>query len=209
MGRDQDDQIFLPYATLQQRLSGARWTGYVMASAVSPDAIPLAIDEITGLLRARHRLRESEDDDFTIRSQTEIADMATQTSKTLGILLAAIASISLVVGGIGIMNIMLVSVTERTREIGVRKAVGAKTQDVLLQFLIEAVVLSCLGGAIGIAIGVVGSRAISVGAGWPVVISPVSIILAVAFAVLVGIGFGFYPAWKASHLDPIEALRYE
>jgi len=209
MGRDQDDQIFLPYSTLRQRVSGARWAGYVMASAVSPDAIPTAIDEITGLLRARHRLRESDEDDFTIRSQTEIADMATQTSKTLGILLAAIASISLVVGGIGIMNIMLVSVTERTREIGVRMAVGARTRDVLFQFLIEAVVLSCLGGAIGIAIGVVGSRVISMGAGWPVVISPLSIILAVVFAVLVGIGFGFYPAWKASHLNPIEALRYE
>jgi ABC-type antimicrobial peptide transport system permease subunit len=180
-----------------------------MASAVSSDAILAAMDEITGLLRSRHRLRESEEDDFTIRSQTEIADMATQTSKTLGILLAAIASISLVVGGIGIMNIMLVSVTERTREIGVRMAVGARTRDVLFQFLIEAVVLSCLGGAIGIAIGVAASRVISVGAGWPVVISPVSIALAVAFAVLVGIGFGFYPAWKASHLNPIEALRYE
>ena len=209
MGRDQDDQIFLPYSTLQQRVSGTRWTGYIMASAVSADAIPTATDEITGLLRSRHRLRDSEEDDFTIRSQTEIADMATQTSKTLGILLAAIASISLVVGGIGIMNIMLVSVTERTREIGVRMAVGARTRDVLFQFLIEAVVLSCLGGAIGIAIGVVGSRVISVGAGWPVVISPISIGLAVVFAVFVGIGFGFYPAWKASHLNPIQALRYE
>lgn len=209
MGRDQDDEIYLPYSTMQERISGARWTGYIMASAVSANAIPTAIDEIKGLLRARHRLRESDEDDFTIRSQTEIADMATQTSKTLGILLAAIASISLVVGGIGIMNIMLVSVTERTREIGVRMAVGAKTKDVLFQFLIEAVVLSCLGGALGIAIGLVGSRVISIGAGWPVVISPASIILAVAFAVLVGIGFGFYPAWKASHLNPIEALRYE
>jgi len=209
MGRDQDDQIFIPYSTLQQRVSGVHWTGYVMASAVSPAAVPTAIDEITSVLRARHRLRESEEDDFTIRSQTEIADMASQTSKTLGILLAAIASISLVVGGIGIMNIMLVSVTERTREIGVRMAVGARMRDVLFQFLIEAIVLSCLGGAIGIAIGVVGSRVISVGAGWPVVISPISIILAVVFALLVGIGFGFYPAWKASHLNPIEALRYE
>jgi putative ABC transport system permease protein len=209
MGRDQDDDIYLPYSTLQERVLGVTWAGYITASAVSQEAIPSAIDEITQLLRSRHRLRPSDEDDFTIRSQTEIADMATQTSKTLGILLAAIASISLVVGGIGIMNIMLVSVTERTREIGVRMAVGARTKDVLFQFLIEAVVLSCLGGAIGIAMGVIGSRVISVGAGWPVVISPVSIALAVAFAVLVGIGFGFYPAWKASHLNPIEALRYE
>jgi putative ABC transport system permease protein len=135
--------------------------------------------------------------------------MASQTSRTLGRLLAAIASISLAVGGIGIMNIMLVTVSERTREIGVRLSVGARRRDVLFQFLLEAVTLSCLGGAIGIGLGVVSSQMISLGAGWPVQISPVSIVLAVAFAACVGIGFGFYPAWKAAHLDPIEALRYE
>ncbi len=209
MGHDQDDILVMPFTTLQRRILGQNWTAYITVSAVSKAAVPTAVDEITQLLRSRHRLKDSQEDDFNVRSQTEIADMASQTSKTLGRLLAVIASISLAVGGIGIINIMLVTVSERTREIGVRLSVGARRRDVLVQFLLEAVTLSCLGGAIGIGLGVVSSQMISVGAGWPVQISPASIVLAVVFAASVGIGFGFYPAWKAAHLDPIDALRYE
>jgi len=209
MGHDQDDILVMPFTTLQRRILGQNWTANITVSAVSKAAVPKAVDEITQLLRSRHRLKDFQEDDFSIRSQTEIADMAGQTSRTLGRLLAVIASISLAVGGIGIMNIMLVTVSERTREIGVRLSVGARRRDVLIQFLLEAVTLSCLGGAIGIALGVMSSQVISMGAGWPVRISPASVVLAVGFAACVGIGFGFYPAWKAAHLDPIEALRYE
>jgi len=208
-GSDQDDILIVPFSTLQRRILGVTWAHYIITSAVSRETVPHAVLEIRELLRLRHRLRPGHEDDFRIRDQTELADTAGQTSRTLGMLLAAIASISLLVGGIGIMNIMLVTVTERTREIGIRMSVGARTKDILFQFLIEAVALSCLGGLIGIALGVASSRAISAGAGWPVLVSPVSVFLAVAFAALVGVGFGFYPAWKASHLDPIEALRYE
>ncbi|UCF79494.1 MAG: ABC transporter permease [Candidatus Eiseniibacteriota bacterium] len=208
-GSDQDDILLVPFSTLQRRILGITWANFIIASAVSRQAVEPATEEITGILRSRHRLKAWEEDDFRIRNQTELADTAAQTSRTLGALLATIASISLLVGGIGIMNIMLVTVTERTREIGVRMSVGARTNDILFQFLVEAIALSCLGGLMGIVLGVVSSRVISAGAGWPVLISPLSIILAVAFAALVGVGFGFYPAWKASHLDPIEALRYE
>jgi putative ABC transport system permease protein len=165
--------------------------------------------EIEALLRQRHRLQPGQDSDFMIRSQQEIAQTADQTSKQMSALLAAIASISLLVGGIGIMNIMLVSVTERTREIGIRMAIGAKGRDILTQFLIEALTLSIAGGAIGIGLGIAASRFLAWKQQWPIVLSPTAILLAFGFSAAIGIFFGFYPAQKASRLDPIEALRYE
>ena len=164
---------------------------------------------ISDLLRQRHRLGASRDDDFTIRGQQEIADAATATTRIMTVLLGAIASVSLIVGGIGIMNIMLVSVTERTREIGIRMAVGAHGRDILLQFLIEAITLSSLGGVIGIALGVGSAKLLSAIAGWPTLVSVTSVVLAFLFSAAVGVFFGFYPARKASSLDPIDALRYE
>ena len=165
--------------------------------------------EIKALLRQRHRLGAGQDDDFMMRSQEEIASAASESTRTLSILLASIAIVSLVVGGIGIMNIMLVSVTERTREIGIRMAIGAKPRHVLLQFLLEAVTLSIVGGGIGIALGIGASRVISKAFGWPVFVDPSWIALSFGISAVIGIFFGFYPAWKASALDPIEALRYE
>ncbi len=211
MGQDQDDIILVPYTTIQKRLMGeknVRTWGYI-ASAASKTQITEAQQQITDLLRTRHKLGMNDDNDFTIRSQTEIAEASSAQSKIMTVLLASIASVSLLVGGIGIMNIMLVSVTERTREIGIRMSIGAKRRDILSQFLIESIVLSLAGGIIGVIIGVTGSRLISQLAGWPTFVSVTSILLAVFFSMAVGVFFGFYPARKASRLNPIEALRYE
>ncbi len=209
MGQDQDDLIIIPYTTLQKRLMGNTRSWGFLVSAVSKNQITEAQQQITDLLRMRHKLSANDDNDFTIRTQTEIADAQSATSKIMTTLLASIASVSLVVGGIGIMNIMLVSVTERTREIGIRISIGARRRDILSQFLMEAIVMSLLGGFLGIALGVGGSNIISKFAGWPTFVSTNSIFLAVFFSSLVGVFFGWYPARKASSLNPIEALRYE
>ena len=209
MGSDQDDVVIMPYTTAMKRLTGTTTLRGMNIQAANPEAISLVQTQISELLRQRHRIQPGRDDDFMVRSQQEIAERANETSKVMTGLLAAIASISLLVGGIGIMNIMLVSVTERTREIGIRMAVGAHAKDILMQFLIEAVTLSSIGGALGIALGVSGARAIQMSKGWPVHISPESVVIAFVFSAVVGIFFGFYPARKASQLDPIDALRYE
>jgi putative ABC transport system permease protein len=209
MGQDQDDIILIPYTTLQKRLMGETHNWSYIASAVSKAKISDAQQQITDLLRSRHKLDMMADNDFTIRTQTEIAEASSATSKIMTTLLASIASVSLIVGGIGIMNIMLVSVTERTREIGIRMSIGARRTDILLQFLMESIVLSLLGGFIGVGLGVTGSKLVSTLAGWPTFISANSIVLAVFFSMAVGVFFGFYPARKASSLNPIEALRYE
>jgi putative ABC transport system permease protein len=208
MGQDQDDVIFAPYTTVQRKIAGITWLQFINASAVSQQASVAAVNPITSLLRERHRIR-SGDDDFLIRTQSDIADLQNQTQSTMTMLLGGIASVSLLVGGIGIMNIMLVSVTERTREIGVRMAVGATENDVQRQFLVEAVTLSMIGGAIGIVFGMIGSALIAKVLSWPTLISGKAIIAAAIFSALVGIFFGYYPAHKAARLDPIEALRYE
>jgi len=208
-GEDQDDVIVMPYTTVQKKISGISWVQLIMVSASSQQVMPQVEQEISGLLRQRHHLRADESDDFIIRSPNEFAQAAASTSMVMTILLGAIASISLLVGGIGIMNIMLVSVTERTREIGVRMAVGATEEDVQRQFLSEAVVLSSLGGLVGISLGVLGSAFISHVLGWSTFVSPSSVVIAALFSAGVGIFFGYYPARKAARLDPIEALRYE
>ena len=208
-GRDQDDIIIAPYTTVMKKLQGEVHINQILGSAVDRTQIDVAIDQITQLLRQRHKITANQDDDFTVRSQTEIATAAESTSKIMTILLAAIASVSLLVGGIGIMNIMLVSVTERTREIGIRMAVGAKAKHILIQFLIEALTLSTLGGIIGISLGFLSSILISKFLHWPTSISPQAVFLAFFFSLAVGVFFGFYPARKASQLDPIESLRWE
>jgi putative ABC transport system permease protein len=211
-GRDQDDTIFVPVTTAQKKLFGTAFPGMIrilMVKAKSTDALDSAEREINELLRQRHRIGQKQDNDFTVRNLTQMMQAAEQSSKVMTMLLGAIASVSLLVGGIGIMNIMLVSVTERTREIGIRMAVGAKTWDIRLQFIIEALTLSFIGGIIGIIAGISTSQIIAELAGWTTVVSPLSILLAFGFSGLVGISFGFYPAYKASLLDPIEALRYE
>jgi putative ABC transport system permease protein len=208
-GQDQDDVIMMPYTTVMKKLSGVDWLQLITASIASKGSVGFATDQIELLLRQRHHLRTDEDNDFSIRSPDEIAKTLGRITLILTVLLGSVASISLLVGGIGIMNIMLVSVTERTRETGVRMAVGATEGDVQRQFLSEAVVLSSLGGLIGIGFGVVSSISISRMMEWPAVVSPASIFIAVLFSAAVGIFFGYYPAWKASRLDPIEALRYE
>ncbi len=209
MGQDQDDVVVAPYTTVMRILKGSTKIDMFMASAVSQAAVPEAQKQIEALLRQRHRLQGGQDSDFLIRSQQEIAQTADETSRTLSVLLASAASISLLVGGIGIMNIMLVSVTERTREIGIRMAIGAKGRDILTQFLIEALALSIAGGAIGIALGLGASRFLAWKAHWPILLSPGAIALAFGFSAAIGVFFGFYPARKASLLDPIDALRYE
>ncbi|HPS49907.1 MAG TPA: ABC transporter permease [Bacteroidales bacterium] len=208
-GQDQDDIVVAPFSTVQKRMMAVTYIQSMLASAVSEPKIPTASQEITDVLKAKHNLGPSEDPDFTIRTQTDIANMATATSKILTILLATIASISLLVGGIGIMNIMLVSVTERTREIGIRMSVGARGRDVLLQFLIEALLISLIGGFIGISLGVIASQLIASILKWPVTISAESILMSFLFSSAIGIFFGWYPARKAARLNPIEALRYE
>ena len=209
MGQDQDDTIIAPYTTVMRLIKGRNRIDMFMASAVSRNAVAQAQSEIEALLRQRHRIPPGGDSDFMIRSQQEIAQTADETSRTLSILLASAASISLLVGGIGIMNIMLVSVTERTREIGIRLAIGAKGRDILTQFLIEALTLSVAGGAIGIALGIAASRILAWKAQWPIQLAPGAILLAFGFSAAIGVFFGFYPARKAARLDPIEALRYE
>jgi putative ABC transport system permease protein len=208
-GQDQDDFIIAPFSTVQKKILGITWVNTIYVSAVSQAAIYDAQNQITDLLRSRHRLLPWEDNDFTVRNQTDIASTAESTSKTLTVLLAAIASVSLIVGGIGIMNIMLVSVTERTREIGIRMSIGARSRDILFQFLIEATVLSLFGGLLGVGLGVGSSYIISSTAGWPVLVSGFSVGLSSFFAAAIGVFFGFYPARKASLLNPIDALRYE
>ncbi|NNE46066.1 MAG: FtsX-like permease family protein [Rhodothermales bacterium] len=208
-GSDQDDVIVVPYTTAQTRLSGWSRIFQILASTYSPADIPAAQEEMRLIMRESHRLAEWDEDDFTIRNQTDLADAAQGTTEVMSILLAAIASISLLVGGIGIMNIMLVSVTERTREIGIRMAIGARGKDVLTQFLIEATVMSILGGLIGIGLGFAGAAILASATGWNTVIAPDMVVVAILFAAVVGIFFGFYPARKAAALDPIEALRYE
>jgi putative ABC transport system permease protein len=209
MGQDQDDIILVPITTLQKKITGQDWLRWIMVSAVSKDASYTAQQQITALLRDRHRIRSSQDDDFFVRNLADMADLADQNARLFTILLGSIASISLLVGGIGIMNIMLVSVTERTREIGIRMAIGATEGDVQQQFLIEAVVLSIVGGGVGILSGMAASYLITQTLGWPVLVSPTAIFAAVLFSMAVGVFFGFYPARKAARLDPIEALRYE
>ena len=208
-GTDQDDIIFAPYTTVQSRLSGWSRIFQILASTSSPDDIAEAQEEIKVIMRESHNLSEWEDDDFTVRNQTDLADAAQGTTEVMTLLLAAIASISLLVGGIGIMNIMLVSVTERTREIGIRMAIGARGRDVLTQFLVESIVMSVLGGLIGVGIGFAGASILGSFTGWHTVVSPETVMVALVFSAGVGIFFGFYPARKAAALNPIEALRYE
>jgi putative ABC transport system permease protein len=208
-GMDQDDFVIIPYTTAMKKLKGIYWLDDIFASAVSPEAIDPAVDQVARLLRQRHHLRPEEPDDFSIRHPEETLQAQEQASRTLTLTLASIASISLLVGGIGIMNIMLVSVSERTREIGVRIAVGATERDVQMQFLVEALALSLLGGGLGVIIGIGTSLGASKVLEMPAIISPLSILIAALFSCCVGIFFGYYPARKASQLDPIEALRSE
>ena len=211
-GQDQDDTIYVPVTTAQKKLFGTSFPGMVrtiMVQAKSAEDLGPAEKQINELLRQRHHIGPKQDNDFTVRNLTQIMQTAEQSSKVMTLLLGAIASVSLLVGGIGIMNIMLVSVTERTREIGIRMAVGAKTWDIRLQFIIEALTLSLIGGVAGIIIGVSGSKILSSLAGWPTIVSPLSVVMAFGFSGLVGIFFGFYPAYKASNLNPIDALRFE
>ena len=208
-GSDQDDLVIVPYTSAMKRLFGSTTLRGITAQASSADLLSSAQKQITDLLRQRHRLRQDQDDDFTVRTQEEIAQAANNASSTMRGLLAGVACVSLIVGGIGIMNIMLVSVTERTREIGIRMAVGAHGRDILLQFLTEAVALSIVGGALGILAGVGSSAFMAAQNGWPALTPGDWIFYAFIVSALVGIFFGFYPAWKASQLDPIDALRYE
>jgi putative ABC transport system permease protein len=210
MGQDQDDVVLVPFTTAAKKFNnGDMRVSMAFGSAVSAQAIDEAQQEMTDVLRVRHHIGPNDDDDFVIRTQADIASTVAQSSRTMTILLGSVALVSLLVGGIGIMNIMLVSVTERTREIGIRMSVGARQQDILWQFLLEAIMLSALGGIVGIALGAIVSAIISKFAGWPTLISPAAAAVALAFSSFVGIFFGFYPARKASLLDPIEALRYE
>ena len=208
-GSDQDDLVVAPYTTVRERLAGRQFISQILGSAWSPDDVTAAVEEVTAILRESHGLAQWEEDDFTVRNQTDLAEAATGTTEVMTIMLAAIAGISLLVGGIGIMNIMLVSVTERTREIGIRMAVGARAEDVLVQFLVESVVLSLCGGLLGLALGVGGGRLIGHFTGWPISIDAGTVTLALGFSAGVGVFFGFWPARKAAGLDPIEALRYE
>jgi putative ABC transport system permease protein len=208
-GTDQDDVVLVPYTTAQIRLAGRSFIGQILASTSSRADIPAAQEEVRVLLRASHDLSDGEADDFTIRNQEELAQAAQGTTEVMSWLLAAIASISLLVGGIGIMNIMLVSVTERTREIGIRMAIGARGSDVMTQFLVESVVMSVLGGIIGLLLGFGGAALLGRVTGWSTATSPEAVVIAVGFSAAVGVFFGYYPARKASGLNPIEALRHE
>jgi putative ABC transport system permease protein len=211
-GSDQDDVVFIPFSTAERKVFGTSFIGSVGAMFGSTDQVedlPMAAEQIREVLRARHRIQTEQEDDFTIRTQVDIGKVQEGTSETLTMMLFAIASVSLLVGGIGIMNILLVSVTERTREIGVRMAVGAKRRHIVMQFLIEAMTLSLVGGVLGIALGITGAKLTTLIAGWPTIISGNVIVLAFFFSLVVGLFFGLYPANKAARLNPIEALRYE
>ena len=208
-GNDQDDVALAPYLTVQRRLSNFTFIRQILANTYSSDDIVKAQEELKGIMREAHGLAAWEPDDFEIKNQDQLSEAAQGTTEVMTMLLAAIASISLLVGGIGIMNIMLVSVTERTREIGIRMAIGARGADVLTQFLIESIVMSIFGGALGVAIGIGGARILASFTGWSTAVSPEIIFIAIAFSAAVGIFFGFYPARKAASLNPIDALRFE
>lgn len=208
-GQDQDDLIIAPYTTIQKRITSSIYFGSIYASAINEGASDAAVNEINSILRESHRLRQNQDNDFQVRTQAELMTMMNSTSSMMTALLTAVASISLVIGGIGIMNIMYVSVTERTREIGLRMSIGARGIDILLQFLIEAVMISITGGVIGVVIGVSAALIVPKMLNWPTVISEFSIVISFLVCAVTGIFFGYYPALKASRLDPIEALRYE
>jgi putative ABC transport system permease protein len=209
MGQDQDDTLLMPYTTVMKKLLAATHVSSLQFSAVSEAATAEAERGIAALLRARHNLRPGEEDDFTVRNLSDVAETAAETSKVMTMLLSGIAAVSLLVGGIGIMNIMLVSVTERTREIGIRMAVGARSRHVQWQFLIESLVMGLLGGLTGIAVGAGAAYALGRGFGWPQLLSPLAMIGSALFSMLIGVFFGYYPARKAADLDPIEALRFE
>jgi putative ABC transport system permease protein len=208
-GTDQDDTVMIPYTTMQKRLMRITWVQSIVVRAVSAERVQEAQEQITLLLRQRHRIGPDRDDDFNVRNLSDIAEAAQSTARVMAVLLGSVAGISLLVGGIGIMNIMLVSVTERTREIGIRMAVGARSRDIMLQFLVEAVVMAATGGLIGILLGIGSSEVLKEWAQWPTLIDPVIVAVAFLFSGAVGVFFGFYPAKKAANLDPIEALRYE
>jgi putative ABC transport system permease protein len=209
MGQDQDDAVVVPFTTVQKRLLGVHHLQNVTVSADVGVSLQTLSDRITELLEVRHKIGPGEDDDFMVRTLEEMASVLTSTTTTMRWLLAAVAAVSLIVGGIGIMNIMLVSVTERTREVGLRLSVGARDTDVLLQFLVEAIVLSFVGGVLGIAVGITAARIVGQTMNWPVPVTPDAVLLSFGFAAAVGVFFGFYPARKAARLNPIDALRYE
>ena len=209
MGQDQDDLILAPYTTVQKRMLAITYLQGIFCSALSEELTDRAVEELSDILRRTHKLSETAEDDFEIRSQEELSSMLSSTTEMMTVLLACIAGISLLVGGIGIMNIMLVTVTERTREIGLRMSIGAKGRHILFQFLIEAVIISVMGGIIGVLLGIGASAAIKYLAGWPVYVQAYSVILSFAVCTVTGIFFGWYPAQKAARLDPIEAIRYE
>jgi len=209
MGQDQDDVVFVPYTTVMKKLRGITFIQQAQVSAASATDTSATADRIAALLRVRHKIQPGDPDDFMVRTMEEMAAVRVQATQTMTALLASIAGVSLLVGGIGIMNIMLVSVTERTREIGLRMAIGARGRDVLLQFLVEAVVLSLFGGSIGIALGFALSQGVTFWMNWPTAVSPQAVVLAFGFAAMTGVFFGFYPARKAAALDPIDALRFE
>lgn len=209
MGMDQDDVVLAPYTTVMKRMLSIDYIQGLFASAITEEKTVEAIDEITTILRTNHKLKESDDDDFTVRSQQELSSMMNSTSDMMTILLACVAGISLLVGGIGIMNIMYVSVTERTREIGLRMSIGARERDIMFQFLIESIIISVTGGLIGVVLGCLASFLIRFVANWPIVIELYSVVLSFVVCTVTGVFFGWYPAKKASNLDPIEAIRYE
>jgi len=208
-GQDQDDILIAPYTTIQKRILATIYYQNIYASAASEAVTDAATTEMTSILRASHRLRDNEDNDFTVRTQAELINTLSSTSGLLTVLLTVIAGISLVIGGIGIMNIMYVSVTERTREIGLRMAIGARGKDIMLQFLMEAILISITGGIIGVILGIVSSNVVTLTLSWPTIVSESSVLLSFIVCAVTGIFFGYYPAQKASRLDPIEALRYE
>jgi putative ABC transport system permease protein len=209
MGQDQDDVVYVPYTTVMKKMRGITFIQNVTVSATAANDTSATADRIASVLRVRHKIQPGDPDDFMVRTMEEMASVRVQATQTMTALLASIAGVSLLVGGIGIMNIMLVSVTERTREIGLRMAIGARGRDVLLQFLVEAVVLSLFGGAIGIALGFALSQGVTLWMSWPTAVSPQAVIVAFGFAAMTGVFFGFYPARKAAALDPIDALRFE